>query len=89
MDECTVEDRAYVTNWVEKFSAKIPIAVTSRNFPNGQAANTVLRIIGLNNRGGGIEEDISIFLKNQIPIRFKGDIGDQILDTLKAKAHGQ
>lgn len=89
MDECNVEERAYASKWVERISEKIPIAVTSRDCPNGQEAHTVLRIIELNSRGGGIEEDISIFLQKQIPIHFKGDTKDHILDTLKANAHGQ
>lgn len=89
MDECNVEERVYVLKWVERISEKIPIAVTSRDFLNEQAPNTVLRTIQLDSGQSGIEEDISTFLQSQTQIHFKGDTKDLILDTLKAKADGQ
>lgn len=91
MDECNVEERGYVLNWLGQISAKIPIVITSRDFPGDQAANTVLRIIPLDSSQSKIDEDISIFLERQIQIssHFKGTLKDLILETLKAKAHGQ
>lgn len=89
MDECKVEEKAYVLNWVGRTSGTMPIAVTSRDFPKDQGANSVLRTIALNSMECGVQKDISIYLEEQIPIHFKGDSKDQILDTLKAKAQGQ
>lgn len=85
MDECSEGDRASVLTWVEWISTKIPIAVTSRHFPEGQAANTGLTI-ALDN---STEEDIALFLENQMDMHFKGDLKDLVLNTLKAKAQGQ
>lgn len=92
LDECNArEDKHYVLKWLMDISAKISIAVTSRHFPEDQPANTVLRIIPLDSSQSSIDQDISIFLENQIQIssHFKGTLKDQILDTLRAKAHGQ
>lgn len=88
MDECNVEERAYVSTWVWKMSTKIPIAVTSRYFPEGQEANSTVLRIALDNESS-IEDDISLFLEKQMQIHFKGKLKDQVLDTLKTKAHGQ
>ena len=88
MDECNEEDRAYVLTWVEHISAKIPIAVTSRYFPEGQEGNTVLRI-ALDNSESKIEEDISLFVEQQTQSYFKGYLKDEVLTTLKAKSQGQ
>lgn len=89
IDECNVEERAHVSNWVEKTSRTMPIAITSRDFLKELGYNTILRMIALNSMECGVEKDISIFLEEQIPMHFKGDSKEQILYTLKAKAQGQ
>lgn len=88
MDECNTEDKLYILKWLEGISAKMSIVITSRYFPEGQAANTA-RIIGLESGESRVEEDISIFLEKQLQSHFKGDLKDQVLDILKAKAQGQ
>lgn len=89
MDECKVEEKAYVSKWVEKISGTMPIAITSRDFSKHPGSSTILRTIGLHSMECGVKEDISIFLEEQIQMHFEGDLKDQILDALKAKAQGQ
>lgn len=88
LDECNLQDRAYVVKWVASISAKIQIVVTSRYSPEGQAVDIGL-LFALDTIGSRVEEDISLYLEDQVQLHFKGELKAKVLKTLNTKAQGQ
>lgn len=87
MDECL--ETAEVIEWLADINQKYGVALTSRIFPEGRAKEIALQIT-MDSACSEVDDDIATYLKLQLEqCSFRGDLYNQILDTLLGKSHGQ
>ncbi|KAJ3885472.1 ectomycorrhiza-induced ankyrin-domain/NACHT-domain-containing protein [Lentinula edodes] len=88
LDECQKADTDKVLNWLAVFSNQLRIVVTSRFQPELDVQNVLQ--IQLGGPKSRIDEDIASYIELKVHDQpwFKGDIIDEIKDTLNKGAQG-